>query len=121
MFVGIAKLDSEADADYLIQKTIHLRIFPDESGKLNRSVLDVRGAMLIVSQFTLYGDCRKGRRPSFDQAALPDEALRLYNYFVERLTTYGLPVETGRFQAHMNVSLSNDGPTTLLLDSKNLN
>ncbi len=86
---------------------------------MNRSVLDVGGAILIVSQFTLYGDTRKGRRPSFDEAALPHDALRLYNYFVERLSTYGLPVETGTFQAHMNVSLSNDGPTTLLLDSRN--
>ena len=118
LFLGIAKLDSQQDADYLIRKVIHLRIFPDESGKMNRSVVDIGGAILVVSQFTLYGDCRKGRRPSFDQAALPDEALRLYNYFVERLTTYGVAVQTGIFQAHMDVSLTNDGPVTFLLDSK---
>ena len=118
LFLGIAKLDSQQDADYLIRKVIHLRIFPDESGKMNRSVVDIGGSILVVSQFTLYGDCRKGRRPSFDQAAPPDEALRLYNYFVERVTTYGVAVQTGIFQAHMDVSLTNDGPVTLLLDSK---
>ena len=118
LFLGIAKLDSQQDADYLIRKVIHLRIFPDESGKMNRSVLDIGGAILVVSQFTLYGDCRKGRRPSFDRAALPDQAIHLYNYFVDALTTYGVAVQTGIFQAHMHVSLSNDGPVTLLLDSK---
>ena len=83
-------------------------------------MIDVGGAILVVSQFTLYGDCKKGRRPSFDQAALPEQALRLYNYFVERLTTYGVTVQTGIFQAHMDVSLLNDGPVTFLLDSKKI-
>lgn len=119
LFLAVAKLDSELDADYLINKVIHLRIFPDEArNKMDRSVLDIAGAILVVSQFTLYGDCRKGRRPSFDRAAPPEQALGLYNYFVKRLITYGLAVQTGVFQAQMNVSLLNQGPITLLLDSK---
>ena len=121
MFLGIGRLDSEKDADYLIGRVIHLRMFPDEHGKMNRSVMDIRGAILVVSQFTLYGDCRKGRRPSFDQAAPPDQALPMYNYFLERLSTYEVTVQTGVFQAHMNVSFLNDGPVTFLLDSRNLN
>jgi D-tyrosyl-tRNA(Tyr) deacylase len=120
LFLGIAKSDSQADADRLIYKVIHLRMFPDERGKMNRSVIDTRGAVLVISQFTLYGDCTKGRRPSFDEAALPEQAHRLYDYFVERLTTYVVEVQTGVFQAHMDVTILNDGPVTFLLDSKDI-
>jgi len=120
LLLGIAKEDSQQDADYLIQKVIHLRMFPDGQGKMNRSVIDIGGAILVVSQFTLYGDCTKGRRPSFDRAAPPDQAHGLYNYFLERLSTY-VAVQSGVFQAHMNVSLLNDGPVTFLLESRSLN
>src|ERR1700682_2348614 len=118
VFLGVSKKDREEDADYLAEKIIKLRIFPDENGKMNRSVEDAGGAVLIVSQFTLYGDCRKGRRPSFDEAAPPDEARSLYEYFVERLRASNLKTETGVFQASMQVHLVDDGPVTLLLESK---
>ncbi len=118
IFLGVSKLDSAAHADYLVGKIANLRIFPDEQGKMNRSVMEAGGAILVVSQFTLYGDCRKGRRPSFDEAAGPDQAAHLYNYFVERMASQGMPVSTGVFQAHMQVSLTNDGPVTFLLESK---
>jgi D-tyrosyl-tRNA(Tyr) deacylase len=117
VLLGVAKGDNERAADYLADKIIHLRIFPDGEGKMNRSLMDAGGAMLVVSQFTLYGDCRKGRRPSFDGAAPPEEARRLYEYFVERIRAAGIRVETGVFQAHMDVELLNDGPVTLIVES----
>ncbi len=118
VFLGVSKSDREQDADYLADKIVKLRVFPDANGKMNRSVEDTGGAVLVVSQFTLYGDCRKGRRPSFDEAAAPEVAVALYNYFVSRVASYGVFVATGVFQAHMEVSLTNDGPVTLLLESK---
>lgn len=117
ILLGIAKTDLIQDADYLIDKVLHLRIFADEAGKMNRSVLDVSGALLIVSNFTLYGDCRKGRRPSFDLAADRELALELYEYFVGRARTAPIAVETGVFRASMSVYLVNDGPVTLSCDS----
>jgi D-tyrosyl-tRNA(Tyr) deacylase len=117
VFLGVAKSDVAADANYLVDKLLGLRIFPDEAGKLNRNVREAGGALLIVSQFTLYADCRKGRRPSFDQAAPPEVALSLYNYFVESAKKGPVPVETGVFQASMEVHLVNDGPVTIQIDS----
>lgn len=117
VFVGVGKSDTRTDAEYLVDKLLGLRIFPDDAGKLNRSVKEAGGSLLIVSQFTLYGDCRRGRRPSFDQAAPPDAALALYNWFVERARLGDVPVETGVFQATMQVYLINDGPVTILIDS----
>lgn len=121
LLLGIATADTKADADYLVEKVIGLRIFPDESGKFDRSVQDVQGAILVVSQFTLYGDCRKGRRPSFSTAAGTDIALPLYEYFISILQQKQIPVATGRFQATMAVQLINDGPVTLILDSPTRN
>jgi len=118
VFLGVGKGDEKRDAEYLSGKVVNLRIFADEAGRMNRSVLDEKGALLVVSQFTLYGDCRKGRRPGFDQAADPALARQLYNYFVDLLRGAGLAVETGIFQADMQVSLINDGPVTLLCDSR---
>lgn len=118
VLVGIAKTDTTKDADYLAEKTLGLRIFEDAAGKMNVNVMDARGAMLIVSQFTLYGDCRKGRRPSFDAAAPPVQAVELYEYFVEVIRRSGLTVATGVFQAEMQVELVNDGPVTLIYDSE---
>lgn len=117
VLVGVTTTDTEADADYLADKTVGLRIFEDHEGKMNLSVADIKGAILAVSQFTLYGDARKGRRPSFDSAARPEQARKLYEYFVEKIRAAGLPCETGRFQAEMKVELVNDGPVTILLDS----
>ena len=117
MFAAIAKTDSHKDADYLADRLLGLRVFEDEAGKMNRSIQEVGGSLLIVSNFTLYADCRKGRRPSFDLAAEPDKAQTLYNYFVERAKATAVPVETGIFRASMNVHLINDGPVTLLCDS----
>jgi D-tyrosyl-tRNA(Tyr) deacylase len=117
VFLGIAKTDAPTDADYLIEKLLGLRVFPDDAGKMNRDVSQAGGSLLIVSQFTLYADCRRGRRPSFDQAAPPEYALTLYNYFVESAARGKVPVETGVFQASMQVTLSNDGPVTILIDS----
>jgi D-tyrosyl-tRNA(Tyr) deacylase len=117
VLLGIAASDTSEDADYLVGKLLGLRIFPDEAGKMNRDVRQAGGALLIVSQFTLYGDCRKGRRPSFDLAAPPEQAQRLYNYFVDCAKGGSVPVETGVFQANMQVRLVNDGPVTILLDS----
>ena len=117
VLIGISKSDSTADADYLIEKLIGLRVFPDEQGKMNRDVREAGGALLLISQFTLYGDCRRGRRPSFDEAAPPDRAQQLYSYFVERAKQGPVPVETGIFQASMQVYLVNDGPVTILIDS----
>lgn len=118
VFLGVGKGDSEKDGAFLADRLLNLRIFPDAAGKLNRSIMDTRGEILAVSQFTLYGDCRKGRRPSLTGAAAPEEAERLYRDFVDRLRVPGGPgVCTGTFQAHMKVSLVNDGPATFLIDS----
>jgi D-aminoacyl-tRNA deacylase len=117
VLLGVGREDSEAKADYLAEKIAGLRIFEDDGGKMNRSVLDVGGAVLVVSQFTLYGDARKGKRPSFDDAAPPQRARELYEYFVEKICRAGLRCETGRFQEMMAVELVNEGPVTILLDS----
>ena len=118
VLLGVGVDDTEQDANYLADKITHLRVFTDQNGKMNLSLLDVGGELMAVSQFTLFGDCRKGRRPGFDQAAPPDRAKMLYELFVEAVKAYGVPVACGQFQAHMLVSLDNDGPVTLLLDSK---
>ena len=118
VLLGVATGDDEAAADYLAEKTVGLRVFEDADGKMNLACADVGGAVLVVSQFTLYGDVRKGKRPSFDRAARPEEARRLYEYFVSRIRAAGLKCETGTFQAMMDVELVNDGPVTILLDSE---
>ena len=118
MLLGVAEDDSEADARYLADKTANLRIFEDDEGKMNLSVSDTNGEVLVVSQFTLYGDCRKGRRPSFAAAARPPKAEALYEAYVSALTDMGLQTKTGVFQAYMDVELTNDGPVTILLDSR---
>jgi len=118
IFLGVGQGDNLEDADFLAEKVVHLRIFPDAEDKMNRSLLDIGGGVLVVSQFTLWGDCRKGRRPSFAGAAPPDLARSLYEAFVEKLRGYPITVETGRFQEMMAVHLINDGPVTLLLDSR---
>lgn len=120
VLLGVAAEDGDTDLAYLTEKTAGLRIFEDDAGKMNRSVEDIGGALLVVSQFTLFGDVRRGRRPSFDDAAPPQLADALYKRFVEILRSKGLPVETGVFQAMMQVELVNDGPVTILLDSKKL-
>lgn len=118
VLLGVGKDDSETEADYLLDKILNLRIFPDESGRMNIPLLDLPEAqLLIVSQFTLYGDCRKGRRPSYTEAAAPEQAKRLYDYFVARARATGIKVGTGIFQAMMAVELVNDGPVTLLIDT----
>jgi D-tyrosyl-tRNA(Tyr) deacylase len=117
VLVGIAAADLPAQADYLAGKLVNLRIFPDSEGRMNRSALDVNASVLLVSQFTLYGDCRKGRRPSFDAAAPPQLARELYEYLVTKVREQGLVTETGVFQADMAVELVNDGPVTLLMES----
>lgn len=116
--VGVG--DSKRDADYLINKTLSLRVFKDQHGKMNLSVQDVEGSILVVSQFTLYGDVRQGRRPSFDRAAPPEKARELYEYFVRQLAASGVPVATGVFQAEMKVHLINDGPVTFIYDAAKL-
>lgn len=118
VLLGVAAVDVERDADYLVEKILHLRIFDDEEGKMNLSLLDTGGALLVVSQFTLYGDTRRGRRPSFINAAPPAEADRLYQYFVARARDQVSRVETGRFQAMMDVELVNAGPVTIIIDSE---
>ena len=118
VLLGVATTDNEAAADYLVEKILGLRIFEDEAGKMNLSVQDKRGEVLVVSQFTLYGDVRRGKRPSFDAAAPPQQARRLYEYFVEKVRAAGLRCETGVFQAMMDVELVNSGPVTILLDSE---
>jgi D-aminoacyl-tRNA deacylase len=118
ILLGISRTDNPEAASYLAEKIVNLRIFSDEAGKMNLSLLDVRGSALVVSQFTLYGDARGGRRPSYIQAAPPEEANQLYEEFVRSMRGLGVPVETGVFQAHMNVELVNDGPVTILLDSE---
>jgi len=118
VFVGVADGDTEKEARYLAQRTVNLRIFADEGGKFNLSVLDIKGELLVVSQFTLLADTRKGRRPSFVEAAPPAQAEELIEQFVGEVRTTGLKVETGRFQQYMQVEIHNDGPVTILLDSK---
>jgi D-tyrosyl-tRNA(Tyr) deacylase len=118
VLLGIGKGDQPKDASYLARKTVALRVFEDAQGKMNLSVQDIRGGLIVVSQFTLYGDCRKGNRPSFDDAAPPEEAEQLYRRYVEEISNSGLQIATGRFQALMDVSLVNQGPVTVLLDSK---
>jgi D-tyrosyl-tRNA(Tyr) deacylase len=117
ILLGVTHSDTRADADHLAERILHLRIFSDQDGRMNRSVLDTGGALLVVSQFTLYGNCKKGRRPSFDQAAPPEHARPLYEYFLERLRLSNSIVESGVFQAEMQVHLVNDGPVTFVLDS----
>lgn len=119
LLVGVTHDDTEEDVKYLVEKVAHLRIFEDEEGKMNRSLLDVGGGILSISQFTLYGDCRKGRRPNFMEAAKPEQAERLYHAFNASLKEKGIQVETGVFGAMMNVSFTNEGPVTLIIDSKN--
>ncbi|MGC2183015.1 MAG: D-aminoacyl-tRNA deacylase [Terriglobales bacterium] len=117
VLLGVSKDDTEADADYLADKIIGLRVFEDAGGKMNRAVREAEGSVLVVSQFTLYGDVRRGKRPSFDAAAPPEKARGLYEYFVERVRAAGVRCETGRFQEKMQVELVNEGPVTILLDS----
>ena len=118
VLVGIARADTEQDAEYLANKVVNLRVFPDEEGRMNRSLADTGGELLVISQFTLYGDCRKGRRPDFTEAAGPEEARNLYNYFVAALRARcNTRITTGVFQAEMEVSLTNHGPVTLVCDS----
>jgi D-tyrosyl-tRNA(Tyr) deacylase len=118
VLLGVEQDDSEADAHTLADKSIQLRIFDDADGKMNLALADVRGSVLVVSQFTLLGDCRKGRRPSFIQAAQPEVAERLYETFVAAIGVQGIPIATGKFRAMMQVELVNDGPVTILLDSR---
>ena len=118
VFVGVAEGDTEKDVEYLVQKTAGLRIFADEEGKFNLSALDIRGELLLVSQFTLLADTKKGRRPSFTGAAPPERAEELFERFVEQAQATGLKVETGRFQQYMQVEIHNDGPVTIMLDSR---
>jgi len=118
VFIGVGREDNQDDADYMVSKIAGLRIFEDEAGLMNLSVQESGGSVLSISQFTLYGDCRKGRRPGFSSAAPPEEAEKLYDYFCERLSLEGLSVATGRFQAEMRILVDNDGPVTMLLDSK---
>jgi D-tyrosyl-tRNA(Tyr) deacylase len=118
VLLGVADGDEATDADYLAAKVAHLRIFEDDQGRMNRSLLDTGGRMLVVSQFTLLGDCRKGRRPSFVRAAAPELAQRLYLYFVDQAKKLGIDVQTGRFGAMMQVNIVNDGPVTLLVHSR---
>jgi len=120
VLLGVAEGDTATDLKYLVEKTIHLRIFEDDEGKMNRSVIDVGGSILAISQFTLLGDCRKGRRPSFIGAAKPEEANAMYESYVRQIQEQGVRVETGIFQADMKVRLVNDGPVTLVLDSSKI-
>ncbi len=118
ILLGVGRADTSESAEYLAEKIANLRIFADDAGKMNRSLVEIGGSALVVSQFTLYADTRGGRRPSYIQAASPEEANRLYEEFVRRLRSFGVQVETGVFQAHMEVELVNDGPVTILLDSE---
>ncbi|WP_269412105.1 D-aminoacyl-tRNA deacylase [Lentibacillus daqui] len=118
VFLGVTHGDTKADAEYLVRKIVHMRIFEDEDGKMNKSLKDVSGGLLSISQFTLYGDTRKGRRPNFMQAAKPDQANELYHYFNELAGAEGVLVATGQFGAMMDVSFTNPGPVTMIIDSK---
>ncbi|MDD7184000.1 D-aminoacyl-tRNA deacylase [Peptostreptococcus porci] len=118
VLLGVGEDDEIKDVDYMVDKIVNLRIFEDENEKLNLSLLDVGGELLVVSQFTLFGDCRKGRRPGFSDAARPDKADEFYIDFVEKAKAHGINVQTGKFRTHMMVELINDGPVTLLIDSK---
>ena len=118
VLLGVAQDDTEGDADYLADKIVGMRVFEDADEKMNLAVTEVGGAILAVSQFTLYGDMRRGRRPSFDAAARPEQARRLYEYFVEKIRAAGVRCETGKFQAMMDVELVNEGPVTILIDSR---
>jgi len=118
VLLGVATGDTEKDARYLTQKTVNLRIFSDEAGKFNLSARDINGELLVISQFTLLADARKGRRPSFVEAALPTQAKELFDYFVEQARTQGFKVQTGQFQQYMQVEIHNDGPVTIIMDSK---
>lgn len=118
VLLGVSNRDTEKDVRFMADKVINLRIFPDEEDKMNLSVKDMGGEILVVSQFTLYGDCRKGRRPSYNDAAMPEKAQDLYNLYVDTIKESGLKIATGEFQAMMKVSLVNDGPVTILLDSE---
>lgn len=120
ILLGIQREDTEQDAEYLVRKITGLRIFNDDTQKMNRNIRDISGSLLIVPQFTLYGDCRKGMRPSFDRAALPQRAKPLYEYFIAQARATGIPVETGEFQANMQVTLVNNGPVTLICESAKL-
>jgi D-tyrosyl-tRNA(Tyr) deacylase len=120
VFLGVAEEDSDTDINYMVDKTMNLRIFEDENDKMNLSVQDIKGEILVISQFTLHGDARKGRRPSFSNAGNPQKAERLYNQYIQSLRDNGMKVESGRFAAYMEVSLVNDGPVTILLDSTKL-
>src|SRR5436190_10871867 len=121
VFIGVSRQDTTADANFLSDKILGLRVFEDDTGKLNRNVAEAGGSILIVSQFSLYADCRRGRRPSFDGAAPAEVAEPMYEYFVERVRGGPVPVETGKFRADMKVQLTNDGPITILLDSEDRN
>jgi D-tyrosyl-tRNA(Tyr) deacylase len=118
ILLAVGKDDQEGDAEYLVEKVLNLRIFEDGTGKMNHSLMDVKGELLIISQFTLYGDCRKGRRPSFSDAAQPDEAEKLYRVTIEKAKSRGVSVASGKFQSTMDVHLVNSGPVTILVDSK---
>ena len=120
VFLGVSKSDTTREAEQLLDKILYLRIFPDEAGKMNRSIQEAGGSLLVISQFTLYGDCRRGRRPSFDEAAPPDQARALYDHFVETARRGPVAIETGEYRAHMEVHLVNDGPVTILLDTAEL-
>jgi D-tyrosyl-tRNA(Tyr) deacylase len=120
VLLGVGQGDQKFHADAFLEKILNLRIFEDEEGKMNRSLIDLGAELMVVSQFTLYADCRKGRRPSFTEAGTPAEARALYDYFVERAKARGVKVATGVFQAHMHVELVNDGPVTIFLDSQNM-
>lgn len=120
VLLGVGLDDTEKDAKYLAEKVVNLRIFPDQAGKMNLSLVDITGELLVISQFTLYGDCRKGKRPSFDSAAPPQLAQGLYQKFIEYCGEYGIQTYQGKFQAEMIISLDNHGPVTMLLDSKRL-
>ncbi len=117
VLLGVSRTDSQKDVEYMVHKVLELRVFPDDAGKMNKNVQEAGGGLLIVSQFTLYGDCRKGRRPSFDAAAPPEHAIELYKAFIKAARENHAPVESGVFQASMQVHLVNDGPVTLIIDS----